>query len=106
LAGAEKTGGMTPRIARVLLEDILGIELPEFSDKVDPDVPFSLIMAEAVKNKADTTEPGQQVTAIKSTGDPLIDHLLSIHKEIDGDWKKFIDEDEDSGENHDHEDED
>lgn len=68
LGGAEKTGGMTPRIARLLLEDILGQDLPgfpsEFADKAD--LPFSLLMAEAVQNKADPAEPGQQVTAIKS----------------------------------------
>lgn len=66
LAGAEKTGGMTPRIARLMLEDILGIELPGFPKDFDPDQPFSLVMAEAVKNQADATEPGQQVTALKT----------------------------------------
>jgi len=65
LAGAEKTGGMTPRIARQVLSDILGVELPDFPDDFDADVPFSLTMAEAVKNEADATEPGQQVTALK-----------------------------------------
>jgi PBSX family phage portal protein len=65
LAGAEKTGGMTPRIARQVLSDILGQEMPEFPEEFDADVPFSLTMAEAVKNEADATEPGQQVTAIK-----------------------------------------
>lgn len=66
LAGGEKTGGLTPRIARGLLSDILGDqELPDFPEGFDPDVPFSLTMAEAVKNKADPTEPGQQVTALK-----------------------------------------
>lgn len=68
LGGAEKTGGMTPRIARLMLEDILGQDLPgfptEFADKAD--LPFSLLMAEAVQNKADPTEPGQQVTAVKA----------------------------------------
>lgn len=68
LGGAEKTGGMTPRIARIMLEDILGQELPPFSEdfESDADMPFSLLMAEAVKNKADPAEPGQQVTALKS----------------------------------------
>lgn len=68
LANAEKTGGMTPRIARIMLEDILGRELPpfpaEFEEKAD--MPFSLLMAEAVKNQGDPAEPGQQVTALKS----------------------------------------
>lgn len=76
LQGAEKTGGMTPRIARIMLEDILGTSLPSFKpynegdsednpDAFDPDVPFSLTMARAVKNEADAAEPGQQVTALK-----------------------------------------
>lgn len=66
LGAGEKTGGMTPRIARLMLEDILGRELPPFAKDFDPDMPFSLMMAEAVKNKADPTEPGQQVTALKT----------------------------------------
>lgn len=66
LAGAEKTGGITPRIARFIIEDILGVDLPDFPDDFPADKPFSLTMAEAVKNKADPTEPGQQVTALKT----------------------------------------
>jgi PBSX family phage portal protein len=66
LATSEKTGGMTPRIARAVLEEILGKELDPFPDDFDPDVPFSLTMAEAVKNEADPAEPGQQVTALKA----------------------------------------
>lgn len=68
LSGSEKTGGVTPRIARLILEDILGdVVLPPFKEdpRFDPDLPFSLSMAEAVKNKADVVEPGQQVTALK-----------------------------------------
>lgn len=66
LADAEKTGGMTPRIARAVLEQILGIDLPELPADFPADVPFSLTMAEAVKNMADPAEPGQQVTALKA----------------------------------------
>lgn len=65
LSNAEKTGGMTPRIARAVLQEIFGRELPDFPDDFDADTPFSLTMAEAVKNQADPTEPGQQVTALK-----------------------------------------
>jgi PBSX family phage portal protein len=71
LGGSEKTGGMTPRIARFLLEDILGADLPNFAADFPADVPFSMTMAEAVKNQAQPTEPGQQVTALKALG--LID---------------------------------
>lgn len=66
LATAEKTGGISPAIARRVLEDVLGYELPPFPSGFDPDVPFSLTMAEAVKNQADAAEPGQQVTALKA----------------------------------------
>ena len=66
LIGAEKTGGMTPRIARAVLEDILGIDLPPFDEGFPADTPFSQTMAEAVKNQADPTEVGQQVTALKN----------------------------------------
>jgi PBSX family phage portal protein len=65
LGGSEKTGGMTPDIARAVLEDILGKDLPPFPKGFKGDVPFSLTMAEAVKNQADASEPGQQVTAVK-----------------------------------------
>ena len=63
--GAERTGAMTPRIARMFLEDIASQDLPDFPPTVDPDVPFSLQMAEAVKNLAKPNEPSQQVTAYK-----------------------------------------
>lgn len=77
LAGSEKTGGMTPRIARTMLEQILGSELPEFKEGFPSDVPFSLTMAEAVKNQADPAEPGQQVTALKALmGDSVDDAAL------------------------------
>lgn len=116
LATSEKTGGMTPFIARWILEEILGRDLPDFPSDFDPHKPFSLLMADAVKNKADPTEPGQQVTAIKSntveallerlikalhgnTGDPLVDHLVAIQKATEEEWSGDLEED------HDHEDE-
>jgi PBSX family phage portal protein len=106
LAGAEKTGGMTPRIARFMLEDILGTELPPFSPDINPDVPFSLTMAEAVKNKADAAEPGQQVTALKAiemltegtdifgdaSDDQVVDRLLRVNKALEARWQQAIDD--------------
>lgn len=114
LATSEKTGGMTPFIARFMLAEILGRELPEFPEDFDPHVPFSLMMAEAVKNKADPTEPGQQVTAIKSDGsvdtdvllnrivsvfkgvnDPFVDQLTAIYKAAEENWSSELEEDHD-----------
>ena len=132
LAGAEKTGGMTPRIARAMLENILGTELPDFPSEFDADFPFSLTMAEAVKNQADASEPGQQVTALKaltdgvfadepveiemectecgnvdmmpveSTGDQLVDRLLLINSKVEKKWREAVDVKNDDG--HDYED--
>jgi PBSX family phage portal protein len=65
LNNMEKTGGLTPAISRRILEKILGESLGSFPEDFKSDVPFSLTMAEAVKNMADPAEPGQQVTAIK-----------------------------------------
>lgn len=112
LAGAEKTGGMTPRIARQMLEDILGIELPAFPDDFPQDEPFSLTMAERVKNiGGDPTEPGQTVTAIKAlevieklTGpdiplfdggmneEEVVERLMKVRDEMEERWRKEVEE--------------
>lgn len=100
LAGAEKTGGMTPRIARALLADILSQDIiDDFPTGFPADIPFSLSMAEAVKNKAEPTEPGQQVTALKQVvkalgvdlpqiPDPVVAHLMEVSKALDVEWQK------------------
>lgn len=105
LGAGEKTGGMTPRIARLMLEDILGRELPPFAKDFDPDMPFSLLMAEAVKNKADPAEPGQQVTALKTleliekltggdmTGDDeaeLAKHAVALNHHFEKRWRESL----------------
>lgn len=97
MSQAEKTGSMNPRIARSMLEDIMSIELPEFPPDFNADVPFSLTMAEAVKNQAAPNEPGQQVTAIKSapsaadlTGAMLVDYLVGLNKALEEKWRKEV----------------
>jgi PBSX family phage portal protein len=92
LGGSEKTGGMTPRIARYMLEDILGVDLPDFAGDFPADVPFSMTMAEAVKNQADPTEPGQQITALKALG------LMTDENELDLSGLGLEDLDEDDPE--------
>ena len=88
LSGSEKTGGMTPRIARIMLEEILSKELPDFVGDFEPDVPFSLTMAEAVKNQADPVEPGQQVTAIKNIEDSA-KRFFEIADIVEKNWRKI-----------------
>lgn len=99
IAGAEKTGGMTPRIARVVMSQVLGQDLnDDFPEGFDPDVPFSLTMAEAVKNKADPAEPGQQVTALKAlmgevdvnATDPLTTFLVELNVLMEKSWRRSV----------------
>jgi capsid portal protein len=68
MLAAEKVGAMSPEEGRIIYADIMGKEPNEnWPEGIDPKVPMILQMAEAVKNKAQPSEPGQQVTAIKST---------------------------------------
>lgn len=103
LSGAEKTGGITPRIARKVLEDILSVELPPFPEDFNPDIPFSLTMAEAVKNMGNPVEPGQSVTALKGLEDvvkltgtthPLIGALMILRKTLEDKWLQEVSESE------------
>lgn len=60
ISGAEKSGALTPNFTRTIIGDILNKEIPpiETTDKFDPNIPFSLTMAEAVK-KRDGIAPNQ-----------------------------------------------
>ena len=101
LSSAEKTGGMTPRRADIVLRDILGRELPGFAkdEKFNLDLPFSLSMAEAVKNMGAPNEPGQQVTALKDlnavgaltggAGADVVNALMVLRNQLEDEWKKM-----------------
>jgi len=91
MSGAERSGGMTPRTARMILEAVLGQDLPSMDASVPLDIPFSMTMAEAVKNMAMPNEVGQQVTAMKhAITNPfdavqrLIDLRLGLINELEG----------------------
>jgi len=62
LAAAERTGGINPALGRAVVEDVFpqAGELPQINpDKLDPEIPYSLQLAERMKNLANPTEPGQ-----------------------------------------------
>ena len=80
----ERSGAITPRIARRIIEDILGKPLPDMSPDVELDIPFTLQMAEAVKNQANPVEPGQQVTALKSAHSDLMSNIIKREKALFG----------------------
>jgi PBSX family phage portal protein len=87
LASAEKTGGMTPEIAREIMSDILGMPLADFPKDFPKDVPFSLTMAEAVKNMApEPAEPGMLVTAVKK----FLADMMDGEEPDDGDNEEVL----------------
>lgn len=87
LTGAERGGGLTPRIARLIVADVLGRdELPPLSPDVDPDVPFSLQLAEAVKNNAPNVQANLgAVTKMAGaiTGEDILKALLGLRSAFD-----------------------
>lgn len=83
LADAERAGGMTPRIARMILGDIFGKQdLPPMDPSVNLDIPFSLQLAEKVKNEA----PIEAQPAVKSLGvskSAIISQLLELRSDLE-----------------------
>ena len=81
LRASEKTGAMTPKIARMIIEQIMSMDYGDLPKTVDPNEPFASQMAEIVKkvnesgannpsgtndpekemNGADPSEPAQQL---------------------------------------------
>ena len=63
LAAADKTGALTPRIARRIIEDVFpdaAGNSPFAPDKFDPDLPFSITLAKIIGNQSDPSVMGQQ----------------------------------------------
>ena len=85
LTGAERSGALTPRIARMLLEDILNRDLPGFDnlpEEFNPDVPFSFTLAKlmhtvGMANQNGTFAPQGQVPTAPDNGnqDIITDRL-------------------------------
>lgn len=83
LAASERTGGLTPRIARQVLEDVFpaAAKAPAISKEkhgYDPDVPFSLQVAEKVKNMAGGGEINNQVAPVMPGSNPD-DNVTKAH---------------------------
>lgn len=94
LTAAERTGGVTPRIARQVVADIFPVAAtaPAIDPaKLDPDQPYSLTMAVKVQNlggAAGPAEVSQSVAPVMPPGDPgdvlkandldLVDRLMGV----------------------------
>jgi PBSX family phage portal protein len=102
LTAAERTGAITPRLARAIVEDVFpgASEAPPLDPRVNPDLPFSLTMAEAVKNQAQTTEVNQQVAPVQASGvvkairDDLIADLLATGDRAATELRRLLRRDE------------
>lgn len=61
LSGSEKTGGVTPNLARQILSEVLNKELPLYKrDEIefDPDVPMSVTLVQMAKSVAGNDQTG------------------------------------------------
>jgi PBSX family phage portal protein len=80
MTAGEKAGAMTPRRAGDLVSSALGRDLAPLDQEINPDIPFSLQMAEKVKNMGSPEQnsaPGNTITAIKSHN-PLVGEFLEV----------------------------
>lgn len=72
LAVAERSGGLSPFVSRAVVEDVLGRDLPELSDEIPHDLPFTLTMLreqlslEAAANSMTTDDVAMQLRELKS----------------------------------------
>lgn len=98
---SEKSGGITPNLARQLLGEILNRDIPLYDkNKItfDPDEPFSLAIADRVKNMNENAPNQGQIpkpkpeakNLMKMLKDPYsyVDELLEVSDEI----KKYLNE--------------
>lgn len=85
----ERTGGMTPRIARRIGREVfpqVSQLLSRFKEEeVDPDVPFSITLAKAVQNLGIANEPNQQMAPVLPSADPneAIKHVSKHFGELE-----------------------
>ena len=104
---AEKTGGLSPNIARLIMSDIFGFDLGEVDpSKFDGDVPFTLTIAERVKKQdprlnqeaitskvvkflhgLQETEEGGRVLNLAQVTD-LIEMRKMVTEAIEEDWEE------------------
>ena len=78
LATAEGSGGLSPRVSRKIVEDVMNMDLSEPDSSIEPDIPFSLTK---LREQARLFQIAQESTAnpnVKKSRDDEIIQLLSL----------------------------
>jgi capsid portal protein len=85
LVAAEKTGAMTPRLAHIIVSDILNRELPPIDEeKLDPDIPMTIQVLEHAKNVGDEMQAMNKAM----WGDDLLDRIENLRDRLDVELSK------------------
>lgn len=87
MSAAESSGAMTPALGRRMVADIMGLDehsLPPLDPSVNPHIPFTIQVAEKVKN---TAEPEHQL-AVKAKDQGIIKQLADVRAILDAEIRK------------------
>lgn len=102
LSIAERTGGLTPNIARTVLSEIFNRDLgPIPEGKFDGDVPFSLTLAEAVKSGATDIQGAmlnqhnaalaKEADRTEITGTDVVQRLMELRRALEAEYAEHAD---------------
>jgi PBSX family phage portal protein len=75
LAVAERSGGLSPHISRLIVEDVLGRDLPDIDGSIDPNIPFTMTMLRE-QMMFETDESGN--TTKRWSEDEVLDQLRML----------------------------
>jgi len=78
LATGERGGGLTPRTATRIVEDVTNMELPEPPIEINPDLPFSLTMARETAKANAAAQGFVDEATEKSAGESIVPTVMNI----------------------------
>lgn len=80
LATAERSGGLTPRIGRRIIEIVLGTELPDVSSDINPDLPYTWTM---LKAELESQDPAGSDTITTTKARKILKNLDKIESVLE-----------------------
>lgn len=83
LATGERSGGLTPRISRMIVEKILSVDLPEVPSEINPDYPFTWTTLQANLAAQVETKP-QSDSGVDKSREVMVElNAYVSHLELD-----------------------